>query len=447
MKNLAALRARLKELTGELQALMEKEGVPDAELAAHKDAIDKKTAEVKAVSGQIESIQAGINALAASAVPANTPVVAAAGAAGAAVVAVPAKKLTVAEKVGFLIAAMVEANRESGRGTRHIIDHLARHQLTDFARDIEAAQVRTLNSTQATAGGVLVPEDMSMEIIDILRPNNTFLQGNPIIIPMPRGTYKMPAAATGATASYRAETAPKAVSNPTFKEINMSAKLLAGIVPISNQLIRWSGPDVAAWARNDLSLAMGTRMDYACFFGDGTADTPIGIFNIPGIFSVASTGGVAPTYAQVDADTRRLLNAMQTNNVPMVGVEWRMNPRVFNYLADLRDGNGNAIYPTLQLPNPTWKGYPVRWTTQFPINGGVTTDESYIALIAFGHIIFGDAMAVQFAISDVATVVNGAQTINSFQDNVTVIRAEMEHDVDTRYPEAIALLTNVRWGG
>lgn len=435
--NLAQLRARLKELTGELDALLQKQ-VKDDEKAAHLAAITAKTKQMDDLENEITIVAAAEAARARAALPANDPVT---------VPGVVAKPKDAAEKIGLLIAAMVTAMAEEGtKGLRPTLRILESRGHGELARTFERAQVRTMNSTSASAGGVLLPEDMSMDIIDILRPNATFLQGNPVIIPMPRGTYKMPAAATGATAAYRGETGRIGVSVPTFKSINMSAKLLGGIVPISNQLIRWSGPDVGAWARNDLSAAMGLKLDYSAYFGDGTADTPLGIFNIPGVYSVAASGGTTPTYTQTDTDARKLLNAMENASLPLIRVEWRMAPRVFNYLADLRDGNGNAIYPSLQGTSPTWKGYVVRRTTNFPINGGGTTDESYLALIAFGHLVFGDAMSLQLAISDTATIVNGAQTINAFQDGVTIIRAEMEHDIDTRYVEAIAVLTGVRWG-
>ncbi|CDX26679.1 putative Phage major capsid protein, HK97 family [Mesorhizobium plurifarium] len=433
---LAKLQARLKELAGELEALEKKDTLTADDLKAMKD----KTTEVEKTLEDIATLQASEAARARAAVPADAP-------AGTTVAAQPKKDLTPVEKVGIVISGMVTALNENGvRGFRPTMKAIEDNGYAAVAREFEPAQKRTMISSNASAGGILLPEDMSNDIIDILRPNTTFLQGMPEVIPMPNGTYKLPAAASGATAAYRGEAKPAAVTTPSFKAINMSAKLLAGIVPISNQLIRWSGPNVGAWAQGDLATSMGTVMDYNAFFGDGLEDTPLGILNIPGVYTTAATNSTAPTYSQVDADARKLLNAIENANVPLVRVEWRMAPRVMNFLADMRDGNGNPIYPTLQGENPIWKGYRVRKTTQFPINGGGTTDESTISLIAFGHVMFGDCLRMQLAISDVATVKNGSQTINAFQDGVTVLRAESEHDFDCRYVEAIASLTAVRWG-
>ena len=443
--NLAVMKARLKEVVTELETITSKD-VSAEDLVKVKEL----NAEGKTLSENIEALeQAEQIRAAANAVPAYSP-------AGAAPVPATVKQdMTAVEKIDLLMAGMVEAHQEFGRASfRNVAAVLQEHGYDQLARSFEGAQQRsfepqrkrTLNATSATAGGILLPEDVASDIVDILRPTTTFLQGNPQIIPMPNGTFKQPAAASGSTASYRGETKPAAVTQPTFRAINLSAKLLAGIVPISNQLIRWNGPNVGQWARNDLATAMGTAMDYAAYFGDGTADTPRGVINIAGVYQVAATSTTAPTFTQVDADVRKLTTKLITSNVPLIGVEWRMNWRILNYLMDMRDGNGNLVYPSLQGDNPTFKGYPVRHSTQFPVNGGTNTDEGQIMLIAFGHIFVGDAMRLQLSVSDQASVVNGSQTINTFQDGVTVIKAEAEHDFDARYVEAINVLTGVRWG-
>lgn len=439
MKSVAELLARLKELNGELTAMKDKKDVADADKAAHLTSIRSKLAELEACEAELELAKSVEAAGARAAQPANQSVT---------VAAQPKKDLTAAEKIGIIMAGMVTALTEEGtKGFKPTMRALEERGYGELANEFAPAQKRALNSSNATAGGILLPENMSMDVIDLLRPNATFLQGGPQIIPMPNGTFKQPAAASGATAAYRGETNPMNVSQPTFKAINMSAKLLAGIVPLSNQLIRWSGPNIDAWARMDLSSAMGLKMDYMAYFGDGTQDTPLGIFNIPGVSVVdASASGVAPTYTVVDIWARSLKSPLESYGALVQKVAWIMAPRVKDYLADMRDGLGNLIYPGLSLEKPVWKGYPVLASTQVPITLGATTDQSYLALVAFGHVYFGDALRMQLAISDVATVVNGAQTINAFQDGVTLIRAEAEHDFDTRYAEAVRVLTGIRWG-
>lgn len=432
------LQARLKELAEAIEAFTKKESLTAEELAA----MEKATAEVAEVEKQIQALDAAEAARARVAAPAPAP-----AADPSRAPAQVKEKLKPSEKIGLLAAGMVTALRAEGaRGFKPTMRALEAAGFGELASEFEGAQTRTLNSGSATAGGILVPEDMSSDIIDLLRNNATFLQGNPRVVPMPSGNYKLPAAASGATAGYRGETKPSSVSQPTFKAINMSAKLLAATVPISNQLIRWSLPNVRQWVETDMSSAMGLRMDLAAFRGDGLQDTPLGITRIPGVVHHNALGATAPSVAQADATARLALNMIESFAALQVRVEWRMHPRVFGFLQDMRDGNSNPIYPTLQTDNPTWKGYTVRKTTQIPANLGGTTDESEIYLVAFGHVLYGDALRMQLAISDVASVVNGNQTINAFQDGVTVIRAEAEHDFDVAYVEAVQVIDGVRWG-
>lgn len=438
-KHLEKLRARLKDLKGRIDEINAKDNLSAEDLVN----LNALVTEMEQVEKDIETTQRGIDAQARTAVLAGQPVPAPAQETGTEV----GRKLTAEQKVGLVACAMIEATGEYGRaGPKQTFKILQEKGFDVIAREFEPAQKRTLNSTAATAGGVLLPEDMSSTILDILRPNVTFLQGSPIRIPMPNGSYKQPAAASGATAAYRGETKRIAVTEPSFKALLMNAKLLGAIVPISNQLIRWSLPDVQEWVQRDLSLAMGVKMDHACFFGDGMEDTPLGIAMIPGVAHVDSVGGATPTYTQTDELSRRMIHAMLSTNLPPVRVEWRMSLRTLQWLQDMRDGNGNKIYPSLDREMPVWKNFPVRITNQISDNEGVTTDESTILLVAFGHVVFGDALAMQFAVSDIASVATGGDVIHAFQQGITLFRAEMEHDVDIRYYESVVVANGVRWG-
>jgi HK97 family phage major capsid protein len=434
MKMLEILRARLKTLAGEMKTITDKETMTADEMAS----LGTKSKEISEIEVQIKQIEDAEAVIARTAAPANAPV---------GTPAQPAEKLTTAHKLGLLAMGMVRALKEEGaRGPRATFRHLDEIGYGQVAREFDQSKARALNSTSATAGGILVPETMANDVIDILRPNTTFLAGNPRIIPMPNGSYKVTAAAAGATAAYRGETRAIGVVQPSFKAINMVAKLLGSIVPISDQLLRYNTAGLQAWVERDLSLAMGVRMDSAAYFGSGTADIPLGITNIPGIYSVAATDSATPTIAQIESDAAKLELAMFNTNLPALGVEWRMSRRTFLYMQNLRNANGERVYPELSQTNPVFRTFPVRITNQIADNGGSGTNESKILLVAFGHVMMGDTMAMQMAISDTASVVNGATTINAFQDGITLIKAEMEHDFDVQYLEAVAVLTAVKWG-
>lgn len=218
------------------------------------------------------------------------------------------------------------------------------------------------------------------------------------------------------------------------------------MVPLTNQLIRWSLPDVRSWVERDMSLEMGTKLDYAAYFGAGTAHTPLGITKIPGVTRNAALGATTPTIAQIETGARTAELAMEGRNLPMTNAAWVMAPRTRTYLADLRDGNGNRYFPELQNALPMWRGRPVMSTTQISIVGGGTTDETEILLVNFDDVYFGEGAGISFSVSTEATYVKNGVTISAFQNDLTLIKASLEADVDMRYLEAVSVITGVRWG-
>lgn len=437
---LTTLKARLKELTGALDLLIAK---GDQLTAEDITAIETKTAEIEGVEKQIDVLEKAEAARARSARPANDPV----GTETAP--AVPAVKLSASEKIGLMVAGMAKAHLEEGtKGPKGTFKAMEEAGYGHVAKEFDAAQkTRALNSGSASAGGVLVPENMANEIVDVLRPVTTFIQGGPRMVPLIGGVYKLPAAASGSTAGWRGEGQAVAKSQPTFKEINMSSKFVDALVPLTNQLIRFSLPDVRAWVEMDMANVLGVEIDRAAYVGAGTAHVPMGITKIAGITEVTLTAtGTAPTVAQIEADAASAELGMMAANLPMLGAKWVMNPRTFIHLQNMRDANGNRYYPELQNANPIWRNKPVLVTTQVPVTGGATTDESEIWLVAFGHVLFGQGLGITFNVSTEATVVTSGTPVSAFQNDLTYIKASAEADFDMRYLEAVSKIPNVRWG-
>lgn len=436
--NLALLKARLKAVGEEITALLAKD-LTDDDLVTVKNL----TTESKDLTSKIEALEEAEQVRAAAALPAGAP------AGQASVHAAPAQKLSTAEKVGLVVAGLAKSYLEDGvRSPKGAFKCLEEAGYGFVAKEFSDHNIRqrALNSGSAASGGVLVPESMASEIIDILRPTTTFLRAGPRRVPLIGGNYKVPAAASGATAAWRGEGKPAQVVQPTFKDISMSSKFLDTMVPLTNQLIRFSLPDVRAWVEMDMANAMGNELDLAAYYGTGTVNSPKGITKIDGVTRVAQTGGVAPTVAQIEADASALELSMMSKNLPMLGASWIMNPIDFLYLQNLRDGNGNRYYPELQNAMPMWRNKPVYVTTQIPATLGGTTDESELLLVAFGHVMYGEGTTISFSVSQEASYIQNGTTVSAFQNDLTLIKASAEADVDIRYLESVAVLTGVRWG-
>lgn len=435
-----------------LKALAEKvKGLDALKTAAFAD--DATEDQTKALDDELEAIKAlkakiakaeQIEALEKEAAePASAP----ADVDVAKAAAQPTEKMGALQKVGVSITALMKSNAAgTGKHWDAVADTMDKMGYGSIAEEFDARN-KALNTGTDANGGFTVAEDFNEEIFDELRPYSAFLRGMPDVVPMPNGNYRQSAIASRPTVGYRAEGAVIAASEPTFREIDMSAKLLGGIVPMTNQLINWTGQRASAAAQRTLAVAMGLTMDSAGFEGTGLSNTPLGLFNQSGITTAVATDATDPTVAQVDSDTRKLINVMETFAGLQLGLAWVMPQRVIGYLQDMRDGNGNPYYPSMQGDNPSFKGYPVLKAGTVTIAGGVGTNETTISLVSFGNIIFGETGGLTIKLSDEASYDSGGGTmVSAFANDLTLIRTTMEHDWQPRYNEAIGTLTACKWG-
>ena len=114
-------------------------------------------------------------------------------------------------------------------------------------------------------------------MIELLRARAVVRSAGPRIIPMPRGTMTLPGQNSAASASYGAEGAKIANSQPGFNSIVASYKKMVALVPVSNDMMRYADPAVDAIVRDDLVKVIALREDLAFLQGDGMLDTPKGM--------------------------------------------------------------------------------------------------------------------------------------------------------------------------
>ncbi len=433
--NLSQLRAALKDKSGQiatLKAAAEAEGAGDDAFTA----LDVALKEIDTLETRIKQMEDAERRIKAAATPIEP----------SAPAAQPIEKLTAGQKLGLGITAMVRANRLDGqKGSRAVakaLDDMGYGAIAD-----ELGMTKALNSGAGSAGGFAVPEGFNEELFRELQPYAAFLRGGPEIVPMPEGNYVQAGASARPAVGYRGEGSVIAAAQPTLREFTMAAKHLGGIVPITNQLIKYTANRASQLAQGTLLSSMGLAMDAAAFLGSGAGNNPLGVLSLPGITTFVAANSVTPTAAQVDADARKLINVVAQYALLQMSVKWVMTQRVKGYLEDMRDTNGNPFYPSLSGDNPTFKGYPVLLTGSIPNNGGAGTNESTIALVAFGQVLMGETGGLQVAVSEEATFDSGGGVmVSAFANDLTLIRATMSHDFNARYVEAVGTLTAVKWG-
>lgn len=367
------------------------------------------------------------------------------------------KRKDVAIRIGTLCAGIVGAGQKRIYDAQGILKHIEDAgfgQIAEHYKDQDDAyqreaeknpRAKSLNTLVSAQGGLLVPIERRNEIIDLLYPTTAYFRGNPVTVPMPNGNFSQPAAATGASAAYRGEGARAAVSEPTFRDLDMRAFILSSIVPITDQLLRYSEGGVAQWTENNLRIVMSQKADSTLLRSAGGANTPVGIFNSPAAVRTAAAAGATPTIAVLETDFRNAENRFTDLNIPGFGATWVMNPRAIGRLYDMRDANGNRYFPEIGGDNPMFRGKRVLSTQQLPNNLGAGTNETEIALVDWNWVWYGDAVPLRLKFSGEATVYFNGDWQSAFQQGLYYIMAEMEHDTEVAMTGSVQVITGVLW--
>ncbi|MGV6872547.1 phage major capsid protein [Pseudochelatococcus sp. B33] len=451
---LAELRAALATKVAAIDGLKEKAFATEAS-AEDIEAFDKAIAEAETIEKQV-ALAERAEAVAAKST-ATVPHIPAPGNA-APVPAAAVIELKAEEKLGLLAAAQVKSffNKEP------IVKVLDDNGYGVFAKSI---------TTASDSAGVLVPQPLQREIIELLRPQTTFLQGNPRRVPLTHGKFKQPRGASGAQAGYVGEGALKPITGVTFDSVDLSAKKLTAIVPLTDEAKAWSLPDLEGYVRTDLQRSMSQAIDTAAYWGPGTNSAPRGILTIAGIGTrdTVATDAKWPTIQEIDREASWAVLSLTTANIAASeSWAWLMSYRTLEFLKNIRVGDTTGVYayPELRGTSPTWNGFRVLVSNQVPDNGGGTTDESSISLIDFAHVLFGeDGTGTRVKVSDQATLQVGTETVtvpgvgeapdvvtevpvllHLFQQNQFAILIENQHDFGLRHLKAVAVLKKVRWG-
>jgi HK97 family phage major capsid protein len=330
---------------------------------------------------------------------------------------------------------------------------------------------KTLVASVGASGGFFVPPDYIPDYIEILRAKARVRAAGPRVLPMPRGTMRLPAQTSAASASYGAEDKKIATSQQTTGALVATFKKLAGLVPISNDLLRYADPAIDAFVRDDLVKVMALREDLAFIQGDGTQDTPRGFLSFANANAVANGGTASAflstanstlgsggnfitaneTYTEttVVADLGAAANALDVANVPDDKRVWFMHPRSRNYLYDLLNSLGVYVFRD-ELNKGTLRNYPVYTSTQIPTNlydaTGGNTDCSYVVLAEMTEAMLFDAMTLELAVSREGSYYDSNAVLQSaFQNDETLIRAIAEHDFLMRHDASVAVIQTVRW--
>ncbi len=302
---------------------------------------------------------------------------------------------------------------------------------------------KALSAGTGSEGGFVIPEPIAGEAIELVRARAVIRGMNPALASLINGNITLPGFATGSSAAYLSENSNVGITQPSFRQVKLSGKKLAALVPISNDLIRFNSPSTDTMVRDDLVGAVAMAEDAAFLRDDGTGDAP------KGLRYQAAAGNVfaqtaAPTRAKVLADLSAMRLKLTTAKCRFVNPGWIMSYRTEEALVELTDANGNFILKSEMLLGRL-KGFPYKATSQVPDNLGVGTDESELYLADFADVVIGDVPGMILDASRQAAYFDGADVVAAYSLDQTVVRLIMQNDLAVRHDGSIAVLTGVTW--
>lgn len=296
-----------------------------------------------------------------------------------------------------------------------------------FAAEIEQ-KFSAMGNITGPQGGYLVPEAWANEIIPYLRAKSCLMSLGARPYPMVEAVEHIPMVTATTAAYWLGDTENVTVSTPTFGEKKLSEKYLAGLVPISRNLIRSASPAADAYVREDLVLSLQLKLDLAGIQGDGTGNSPRGI-KYSGVQS-SSIGGA------VTADTPIALWAkLRNKNIPLNSPGFLFNADVERDFMNLKSANGVYYFRDEMMARKTLAGIPYAVSTQI-LTASSTTD---IYCGDFSELLVGEreGAGLEVAVSEEAAYKDGSGNMQSaFSKNLLLVRAIYTTDILVRQDNA-----------
>ena len=315
-------------------------------------------------------------------------------------------------------------------------------------KDLADAMTKGMLAGSPTAGGFLVPEQFSTDVIELLRPQSVIRRLGPVTVQMPNGNLSIPKITSGATGYYVGEAANITPSQLVTGQVKLSFKKLAAIVPVSNDLLRYSSPGADAIIRDDAVRAIAQAENSNFIRGDGTGGGPRGLrYWINASNQIKGVTAVA--LATVVSDLGKCVQALMANNIPFTRPAWIISPRSYIYLTTVQTSSGSGVFVFREemMGGKLW-GWPFAVSTGVPetLTDGGSTLESEVYFGDYADLILGESMTMSVDASGEAAYYDGSSVVASFSRDETVVRVITEHDLGLRRDVAFAVLYGIRWG-
>jgi HK97 family phage major capsid protein len=232
----------------------------------------------------------------------------------------------------------------------------------------------------------------------------------------PSGRMTWPRQTTAATAYWVGESTAITDSTQGTGDLNLTAKKLATLTKIPNELFRFSTPSVEQFVREDLMKVMAIEADKTFLESPGSSLRPKGIISYAGITSHTASVTAADGDTFQPEDVGLMIGKVEEKNASFKS--WIMRPLMYTAIANRRagsgfasnDGKGMFLFNMLrEVKDPmdrargtgTLEGYTVAKSTNVSNarTKGSGVNLSYILGGDFSNVIIAGAGVMEFVVA------------------------------------------------
>ncbi len=288
----------------------------------------------------------------------------------------------------------------------------------------------TLIEGTDSLGGYLVPEEFSNQII-LLENKDAIIRQLARIFPMKTLVRTLPKQLTDVSVFWTTEGTEKTETNPTFSRLTQTAKKMAAIVKMTDELIEDESVGIDNLIQGLIAEAMAAEEDRIAFVGDvsGLSDP----FN--GVLYAAGVNSVTQIAANMVGDD--IINIIMSLNAKYrKGATLVTSTDGLKLIMKLKDKNDNYIWnpPTALTPKAIW-GYPYEISDEILSTYGGGTETA----ILFGnwkkHYFVSDKGGLEVKSSISATDVGAA---SAFMEDETWFRFKKRISLDVALSAAFS---------
>lgn len=355
--------------------------------------------------------------------------------------------------IGFARYAMVLAKAQ---GNPMMAEQIASRQYPDSPQlaTVLKAAVQAGNTTDATWAKPLVEyTTMASEFLEFLRPQTIlgkFGQGGiPGLRRIPFNV-RIPGQVSSGTANWVGEGKGIPLTKMGFDAATLSNAKVAGIMVITEELVRFSDPAAESLVRDGLRDAIVERLDID-FTNPAKA-------LVAGVSPASITNGVTPlvptgtgTVDNMRTDIQAMFAAyIAANMAPTSGV-WIMSSMGALQISMMTNPLGQPEYSGISMNGGTLFGLPVIVSDYIAAGTVILANAQDIYLADDGEVMLDASREASIEMND-APVANsntgaGASMVSMFQTHSMAIRGIRAVNWQKRRAAAVQIITNARWAG